>query len=44
MSLPIISADERLKETKGIKGCIVSVNKSAHTDNFQFRYPLFLHN
>ena len=22
MSLPIISADERLKETKGIKGCI----------------------
>lgn len=22
MTLPIISADERLKETKGIKGCI----------------------
>ncbi len=22
MNLPIISADERLKETKGIKGCI----------------------
>lgn len=44
MSLPIISADERLKETKGIKGCIFSksgIGKTSLLWTLPAEKPLF---